>query len=252
MKVKKRETPTKIIPYAAQHIGRRKEQQDSFVYSDMYNECGVKVGAVGVIADGMGGYRNGKIAGKVGADNFFSEYTRLFNGNVNSALIKAVYHANDAVNRIDGAGTTLVSAIIEQWRLYWISVGDSRIYIMRNGLLRRLNIDNNYASVLRKKAEKGEISFAEAFSDPKANALTSYLGIDELTEFDYNDCEFPLLCGDKIVLCSDGLYRAISEKEAADVLSASIGNPADALLRRALSKGKRFQDNITVIVINII
>lgn len=252
MKVKRRPIPKAVYAYTAQHIGTRKEQQDSFLYSDIYDSWGSKIGAIGILADGMGGFRNGRIASRAGTEEFFKYYTETFNGNVNSAIIKSLYHSNAVVQRIEGSGTTLIGAVIENWNLYWFSVGDSRLYIMRNGLLRKLNLENNYANILKKQANNGEITFIEAFTNPKAKALTSYLGIDQLTEFDYNDCQFPLICNDYILLCTDGLYKTLSDSETAKILSEAQGNPAEALLRGVLSKGRYFQDNVTIMVLKIL
>ena len=252
MKVKLRKTPTNIIPYIAQHIGNRKEQQDSFVYSDVNDDLGNKIGAIGILADGMGGYKNGRLASKVGSEEFFNHYVKVFDGNVNSAIVKSLYHSNAAVRKVEDSGTTIVGAIIEKWNLYWLSAGDSRLYVMINGLLRKINVENNYANVLQRQADKGEITFAEAFTNPKGNALTSYLGIDNLTEFDYNDCRFPLICGDYILLCTDGLYKTLSDKEIAKTLTEAQTNPAEALLRSTLSKGNPFQDNISIIILKIL
>lgn len=244
--------PETVCTYMAQNIGTRKEQQDSFLYSDIYDDFGKRIGAIGILTDGMGGLSNGKIAGKIGAEEFFKHYTKVFDGNINSAIVKSLYHSNAAVQQIENSGTTIVGAVIENWNLYWFSVGDSRLYLMRNGLLRKLNIENNYANTLKKQAYRGEITFTEALNNPKRSALTSYLGIDQLTEFDYNDCQFPLICNDCIVLCTDGLYRTLSDAEMARILSETQSNPAEALLSSALYKGKPFQDNITVMVLKVL
>lgn len=252
MKLKIRDMPNDIVSYTAQHIGKRREQQDMFMYSDAYDNFGIKTGALCVLADGMGGYEDGRLAAKAAVESFVKVYTKHFNGNVNASLTEAVQYANRIVSKLEYAGTTIAAAVIEDWNLYWISVGDSRIYLMRNGLLRRLNIEHNYSRKLKNRAYNGEISYIDALSDPNANALTSYLGMDASFEFDYNDCIFPLMKGDRILVCSDGLYKTLQDCEIADILKHGYTNPAEAIIRKTILRNNLFQDNTTVIVINII
>ncbi|MGM9936418.1 MAG: PP2C family protein-serine/threonine phosphatase, partial [Candidatus Ornithomonoglobus sp.] len=189
----KRPLPKKIIAEAARNIGKRNEQQDHYIYSDLYdyNEC--EPGALAIVADGMGGYENGKAASKLAAEKFVECYKKTVGNNVNMALIESMNYANESLAELSDGGTTLVCAVVNAWRLYWISVGDSRIYLYRNGLLRKLNIEHNYKHRLLQMAETGEITFHQALTNKKGNALTSYVGMEYITEYDYNDCEFPLL-----------------------------------------------------------
>ena len=119
--VTREDIPSSISPYNAQHVGRRDEQQDYFAYSDIYNkeEC-ARIGVLSVIADGMGGMENGRLASRRATEVFFSAYIDGMNkgAKVNDALMYAVHKANDAVCAIDGAGTTLCAAVIKDGYLY--------------------------------------------------------------------------------------------------------------------------------------
>ncbi len=235
----------------AQDIGRRDEQQDYCIYSELYNNEVCESGGIAVVADGMGGYRNGKNAARAAAKSFLECYKKNKNGSINKKLTDAMHYANHAVNGLEEGGSTLICAVVDNWRLYWLSVGDSRIYLYRNGLLRKLNVEHNYKNRLIRKAEAGEISLCSVMTDKKRHALTSFMGLEEITEYDYNDCEFPLLKKDKILLCSDGLYKTLSDNEIGEILTGKYNAFADALVRTALTKKKQNQDNITAVVLNI-
>lgn len=247
----KRPIPRRIIIGMAQNIGKREEQQDYCIYSELYNNEACESGGIAVVTDGMGGYENGKNAARTGAKSFLTSYKKNQNGNVNKKLTDAMHYANRAVNGLSAGGTTLVCAVVDDWKLYWLSVGDSRIYLYRNGLLRRLNVEHSYKYRLIKKAETGEISLKQALTDKKRHALTSYMGLENITEYDYNDCEFPLFRRDKILLCSDGLYKTLSDSEIGEILAGKYNTFADEIVKRVLAKRKQNQDNITAVVLNI-
>ena len=252
--VRLRKQPRYITPYNAQHIGQRDEQQDYFAYSDIFNDAEYdRMGAVLVLADGMGGLDNGRLASRTATDVFLSEYRASADNmtDINSRLIYAAHKANTAVRRIDGAGTTLCAAIVKDWNLYWLSVGDSRLYLYRGGTVRRINTEHNYENVLNRMVQNGEITPEEALLNPNRAALTSYIGIEELEEIDINPDIFPLLPGDSIMLCSDGLYRALSDEEMAKIIRDADDDVCDLLIKRAIGKNIPAQDNITVLLMDI-
>ena len=249
-----RNTPVFISPYNAQHIGKRSEQQDSFMYSDILNRGErQRFGAVAVIADGMGGMENGRLSGKTATEVFMEVYKKEVDNipDINKRMIYAAHCANEAVSALGNAGSTLCAAVIKDWQLHWLSIGDSRIYLYRNKTLRRLNKEHNYEAVLNEKVLKGEISLADAVSNPDRAALTSYLGIPELKEIDICTEKFPLFCGDSVMLCTDGLYRELSDEEMAYILTNGDETVCEQLIRAALNKNDKFQDNITITLMDI-
>lgn len=247
----KRPVPNEIIIDAEQDIGKRYEQEDYYIYSDWYNCETGENGIIAVLTDGMGGYANGKQAAETGAKAFIKSYTKSPEFGINKRLIDAVNYANKAVCAQGEGGAALVCAVISGWRLYWLGVGDCRIYLYRNGILRKLNIEHNYRRRLVGMACMGEISMSEALTDIKGDALTSYLGIENITEYDFNDCEFPLLRNDKILLCSDGLYRTLSNREIGEAIAGKCYMAAYELRKKVLNKRKPHQDNMTAVVLNI-
>ena len=250
----KPQKPTTISPYNGQHIGLREEQQDSFTYSDVFDSAErEKYGAVAILADGMGGMENGKRASETASQVFLEAYKSSVDEfcDIKSQLLYAVNEANEAVKKIDGAGTTLCAVVIKDWLLHWVSVGDSRIYLYRNGTLRQLNYEHNYEKVLSDMVQSGQISLQQALNDPQRNALTSYIGMESLEEADISTHNFPLFKGDSIMLCSDGLYRALSDDEMAYIIKNANDSVCDVLVEKALEKNISSQDNITVMLMDI-
>lgn len=245
-------SPTMVTPYNAQHIGNREEQQDYFAYSNIFDrEEQKRIGIVAVLADGMGGMANGRRASHTATDAFLQSYTNSEITNINDRLIYSAHRANEAVKTLKDAGSTLIAVVIKNWKLYWLSIGDSRIYLYRNRKLRRLNKEHNYEAVLSEMVLNGEITVEEAINNPHRSALTSYLGIESLEEIDINVNEYPLFAGDSIMLCSDGLYKSLGDTEIADIIMEADDDVCDVMVERALAKRIANQDNITVMLMDI-
>lgn len=249
---KKNIRPRMAYPYNAQHIGSREEQQDAFIFSDFFKKSQIeKYGYMAVLADGMGGMKNGALAGQLTVRAFDDTYKQLHEMEPLEAMISAAKSANEQVKQIEGAGATLCGVVIKDWYLNWISVGDSHIYLYRNGSIKRLNKEHNYSAVLDKLVECGKISREEAETNVKRQALTSYIGIEDLKEIDYNSEKIPLMSGDSIVLCSDGLYRGLAPQQIARILKNAAEDVAEEMVRKVLKKKIKNQDNITVLIIDV-
>ncbi len=243
----------------AQHIGERAQQQDAFGFSDPENRDFVaKYGILAVVADGMGGMELGAEASNAAVKAFLAGYhDQGAEGSIMQRLNRALGKANRAVLELAGdadkegaVGTTLAAAVFHDKDLYWLSVGDSRIYRIRDQELTLLTRDHVYRHELEKEVAEGKITQEEADQHPDRHALTSYLGLPKLIAVD--QCEEPhsLQAGDRVLLCSDGLYGSLLEAEMLQSLDQDAQTAAEALVRCALEKGKRHQDNITVMIID--
>lgn len=241
-------------------IGQRKEQQDA-IKSDTFYSYAENGKAISVLCDGMGGLTGGEKASALcssivydtfHSDEKFASVPMFYKAVISRSdeEVKAMKNADGS--QILGAGTTLISVVIEDDRLYWASVGDSRIYIIRGNDILCITKDHNYSMLLNEKVKNGEITQEEADKDPQKEALISYIGIGGVSYIDMNSKEFCLANGDHIVLCSDGLYRSLSENEIKQVVLSfgdDVQQAAEALTWLALSKNKRNQDNTSVVVI---
>lgn len=248
----------KYVAGNAQHIGDRHEQQDAFGFSNPGNKAFLRHGGLlGVLADGMGGMALGSETSKIAVRTFLNSYAGKSPGqSIPGALKRALAEANEAVLSLAGhngledeVGTTLAAAVIHNNSLHWISAGDSRVYLLREGRLIQLTTDHVYANKLAVEAASGKISRIEALNDPSRDDLTSYLGLPEIDEIDQNNKPFILKPGDRVLLCSDGLYKGLSEEEIAASLKASPHSACDQLVEQVLSKQRPHQDNVTAIAL---
>ena len=148
-----------------------------------------------------------------------------------------------------GGGSTIVSVWARGDGLYWLSIGDSGLFLLRGGRLRRLVPEHNYAAFLNQRLEKGEIS--QLFYDReirRGRALTSYLGMNGIGLY-----EQPMAIerGDVILLCSDGLMQALSTQTLEELLSQP--GTAQQLTKKLqtvlLSHSDAMQDNTTLVLI---
>ncbi len=240
-------------------IGKRKYQQDCIKTDDFYNYAENK-SAIAVLCDGMGGMNGGELASECCASIVHKSFHEEEFNSVLDFYKEVIALADEAVkylkdekgNPVSNSGTTMVSVVIEDDELYWASVGDSRVYIVRNNDILAVTKDHNLLMLLMTKVERGEITLEEAENDPKKEALTSYIGMGGVRFVDSNSKGVKLLDGDIIVLCSDGLYRALADAEIRDIV-VSCGKEtqtaADSLTRFAVDKGIPTQDNTSVVVI---
>ncbi|WNS77453.1 protein phosphatase 2C domain-containing protein [Bacillus sp. DTU_2020_1000418_1_SI_GHA_SEK_038] len=253
--------PFTVVPGNAQHIGSRTEQQDAFAFSDIHDHPFInKFGVLAVLADGMGGLIGGKEASNLAVQTFTNHYITSFEmDSIPEKLIFAVKEANEAVkafaveNGVEGGmGTTLIATVIFKDQLYWLSVGDSRIYLHRNDTVKQLTTDHIYAKELDEKVAAGLISREEAKYDPQRESLTSFLGLDVIEELDVSVDPIPLEKGDSVILCSDGLYGSVSNEEMIDICrSFSTQEAAENFIEYVLKKQKPHQDNATVAILNL-
>jgi len=248
----------KIVPCNCQDLGARKRQEDAFAFSDLSDSALVEnKGLLAVVADGMGGLARGDLASQVAVGIFLREH-----GNKNPGdsfehfLRRTVTIANYAVfdlglddNGNAPPGTTLVAVVIYRDQLHWVAAGDSQIFIYRDNRLRQLNREHIYANQLQIDVNQGLISRKEAENHPERGYLTSYLGLPELHELDISEEPEVLQPGDSVLLCSDGLTNTLTEEEISETLDEESGNIAEALVNKALEKEKRYQDNITVLLL---
>lgn len=241
-------------------VGRRDEQQDAIKADDFY--AYIENGkAIAVLCDGMGGLSGGAKASAMcssivydafHSDKVFPSIPAFYKSVIFDSDDEVCLLKNDDGSKISGSGTTLVSVVIDDDKLYWASVGDSRIYIVRGDQILCITKDHNYLMLLNEKVKRGEITEEEAQSNSKKEALISYIGIGGVRYIDMNSKAFQLSSGDYLVLCSDGLYRSLSEREIKEVV-CNFGNEtqhaAEALTELAMSKNIKNQDNTSVIVI---
>ncbi len=202
-----------------------------------------------LVADGMGGHAAGEIASRMMAETAVSVIGAQANVS-ELTLKKAILQANDAIRRLadekpeyDGMGTTATLFHREGMNGFWAHVGDSRLYLWREGILRQITRDHSLVSEL---VAKGTITPAEARNHPQRNVITRAVGVER--ELLVDTGSFPLQAGDILLLCTDGLTTVVPDEMIGDILSGKQWeDKARVLVERALEAQSR--DNITAVVV---
>lgn len=201
------------------------------------------------VADGMGGHAAGDVASR----QIVEALDKLPGDGALSALAAAMEDGLRAVNEDlvrlaeesekHTIGSTVAALVIRGRHALCVWAGDSRIYRMRKGRLEQLTQDH---AMVEDMVEAGLISRDEAENHPQANRITRAVGaMDELfVDMDIHE----LQPSDRFLLCSDGLYKDVSEAELAKILKRK-GDTAKAAVDLALEHNAR--DNVTVVTINI-
>ena len=228
-----------------QGIGSREEQQDAFGIShmDRYEEDGL----LAVLCDGMGGMAEG---GMIAAETV-SELVGIFPWADDSDIPGWISQRSTRVyQQFRGhGGTTLVAVLLKGNRLSFWCVGDSDLFLLREGKLYGMNIRQEYKNDLVLRALDGAFPVEEAFHDSQAGALSEYIGKEEVN-CDYNRIPFSLQPEDVLLLCSDGISDTLTLKQIREAMALSPQVCCDKLEKEILSADKPSQDNYTTIVLN--
>lgn len=242
----------------SQNQGARPYQEDSFGYSNITDSRLVtSQGVLAILSDGMGGLANGKRV----ADYVVQTSIAMFDSlnpqdNISRQLENIVRYINAGVCEqyaADGsskAGATMVLAYIFKNRIYWITVGDSRLYCYRNGHLLQMNEDHDYKNQLYREYINEGGNIKEAEEDGQKDSLVCFIGKREIPYVDVSLVGYRIKPDDTFVLCSDGIYNGISQDSMKDILSNYDAQTAsDKIVSNVLSSRFPGQDNMTVMVI---
>ena len=212
---------------------------------------------LGAVADGMGGLKNGLISAERVMQRLYTDFEEIKsqrNINCSKFLQEEIYVLNNmiyAMSRQEETGTTLSAVIVDSNRMHMISVGDSRVYLLRNKTLYLLTREHNFKLVLKKALQSGRIT-RQAYDDTQQkDALISYLGTKVLRYFDMTEEGFPLENDDVILLCTDGLNKTLKDREIEEILNSEqqdIAKAAETLGLYTLSKEKKNQDNEAIVL----
>ena len=236
---------------ASQAIGDRKRQEDEFGgYTSNQH-------ILLVVADGMGGHAGGSQASGIATKEFIRSFEKTA-GPISDRLRDCLTKANNQItaaveqnDSLEGMGCTLVAAVLNRGSVQWVSVGDSPMWLYRDGELRRLNADHSMAPVLAAMVEQGYLTAEDAATDPKRHALRSALTGEDIDMLDASSQPFQLTKTDKIVIASDGI-ETLEEDEIKSIISDNESLPdaelALLLVDKALAQNKMGQDNATVVV----
>lgn len=204
------------------------------------------------VADGMGGHEAGEVASEMIANSLGSANLEQPLADVVDSLedtLLEVHHKIRAYARTHCEGRTMGSTVVSMFVRESVGVclwaGDSRLYRFRNNCLECISEDH---SQVNEMLSRGMITEEEAKNHPASNVITRAVGASETLYVDVT--LFQLQPGDLYLLCSDGLYGAITEEEIAGYLNgASVEAVTEKLIESSLEAGAR--DNVTVIAVQM-
>lgn len=235
----------KFSVFQTSKLGGRKKNEDRMGYS-YTRDC-----ALFVLADGMGGHPEGEVAAQIAiqtVSNLFQEQAQPALPHVQDFLSLALQAAHQEILRYAGGRslqdtprTTLVAAVVQDGMAYWTHCGDSRLYLVRGDQLVTRTRDHSYAELRQgAMARLGRVN---------RNVLFTCLGSPTKPIYDVSPAT-PLEQGDRILLCSDGLWSVLSDDIIARELCAQpVAKAVPLLVEMALHKGGASSDNVTVVAL---
>ena len=202
-----------------------------------------------VVADGMGGHQAGDYASKYTVEVLNRELALSEGEDIERCLVGAIKTANREIikeasrdEHLKGMGTTVVAATISNQMMYFANVGDSRLYLINQGI-QQLTKDH---SLVEEMVRLGGIKAEDARNHPDKNIITRAMGVKDEAEADFY--EFRIKRGDKILMCTDGLSNMVEDEDMFGLVKGSrdVVEAVQMLIDRANSNGGR--DNIGVVL----
>lgn len=234
--------PAGILSAFRTDVGKvRANNQDAPIVSEKLRLYGV--------ADGMGGHKGGEVASTSARDSLLRELegktpsVATLSGAIEE-VNRQIYHQQEHDDALTGMGTTLSVLWMSDNFVYIGHVGDSRVYLLRDGEFKQMTLDH---SLVEQLVREGVLTEEEAQNHPMRNIITRAIGTDESVEVDVVVEERRK--GDLWLACSDGLHGLVDDRQMRDALRQyAPEKAADVLLKAALDAGGR--DNVTLVIVH--
>lgn len=234
--------PAGILSAFRTDVGKvRANNQDAPIVSEKLRLYGV--------ADGMGGHKGGEVASTSARDDLLRELegktpsVATLSGAIEE-VNRQIYHQQEHDDALTGMGTTLSVLWMSDNFVYIGHVGDSRVYLLRDGEFKQMTLDH---SLVEQLVREGVLTEKEAQNHPMRNIITRAIGTDESVEVDVVVEERRK--GDLWLACSDGLHGLVDDRQMRDALRQyAPEKAADVLLKAALDAGGR--DNVTLVIVH--
>ena len=230
-------------------VGKARE-----INEDYFGSFSGNFGSLLIVCDGMGGHIGGEIASRLAVESISNHFEKLNDGyNISEEINKSLEAANTSIilkakenPDLTDMGSTVVLVLVKNGLAYYTSLGDSRIYKIRDGVLQQITKDN---SLVQQMVDSNIITQDEAKVHPKKNVITKALGTNDELELEIYE-PFKLLLNDKLILCSDGLTAHVDEEEFFQI---SENNPPQEAARKLveLANERGGTDNITVQIVAV-
>jgi protein phosphatase len=234
---------------------QRQNNEDALSYWEPQSEEKFRrKGRLALVADGMGGYEGGQEASRLAADTIREVFDHDPSSDPRDSLLTGFREAHEKIRKyaeahpeLQGMGTTCTALVLNEFRLSYAHVGDSRLYLLRGDSISRLTRDHSYVGRL---VESGVLSSDEAEHHPQRHILTAALGAGGEVAADTPASPVVLEDRDVLVLCTDGLWGAVQDAEILKLVSGHNASAACTELVK-LARKRGGPDNITVQVLRL-
>ena len=234
---------------------QRENNEDSFGYWEPEDdEQFLRKGRLAIVADGMGGYEGGQEASHLAVETVSSFYRDLDSDDPQQTLNEALQTAHERVRqhgfahpRLRGMGTTCTAIALVGHALHYVHVGDTRLYLVRDGQITQITHDHSYVGRL---VESGVISREEAEKHPQRNILTAALGTSADLIMESPGRPEQLQARDVLVVCTDGLWGQVHDEEILKVVQDKSPEAAGRELIE-LARERGGPDNITLQILRV-
>lgn len=234
--------------------GARPSQQDNKCVESVFGGAGV----LAVVADGMGGLSGGeKVSGRIVQDVHAA--APQFRPNTMDTILPQMVESICAdINKMLGpegiykSGSTLLAVLSDGKKFSWASVGDSRIYLFRGGVMSQVNPEHNQLTTeWMPEVQAGRMSIQDAMNNPDGKKLTSFIGMGKLRYLSASRSSIAIAPGDRILLMSDGVFGTLSDQQMAEILTncPDVTQAASLMENQVLAAQARGQDNFTAVIL---
>ena len=244
-----------LYAWACQNIGTRQIQEDTYRFSS--EQVRDTHGVLSVLSDGIGGMKDGARFSRIATETMIEHFeSHPPHRSLCDCLIECYEAAQQAAIReqpekaSEQGGATLTAVLFRQDQCATLSIGDSRIYLLRQGGLIQLSRDQVLGPRLDERAALGFLTRDQAEKNTERKTLMANIGRESALPPDVCAHPFQLVPGDRIIQVSDGVFGTLSDERLEALLQEDVPDPAEHVIQTVMDEKKAQQDNCSIIILS--